>query len=166
MTVSSVLVGKSVQRIAFALGDIFIAPEAGFSSIDMSFTRTWTVRFSDTDPFGIAHYPRMIDAVHETSDMFMESINWPFWELIGEHNVGLPVVSMDFDFHEQICAGDDVEIRLTTDVGESSVRFDYEAAHDGEVVFSGTEYRVCVPVDGDSGVPVPDKLRAAIEGAS
>jgi 4-hydroxybenzoyl-CoA thioesterase len=130
----------------------------------MSFTRTWTVRFSDTDPFGIAHYPRMIDAVHETSDMFMESVGWPFWELIGEHDVGLPVVSMDFDFHGQIGAGDDVEIQLTADVGESSVRFDYEATHDGEVVFSGTEHRVCVPVDGDSGVSVPDELRAALEG--
>jgi 4-hydroxybenzoyl-CoA thioesterase len=166
MTVSSVLVGKSVQCTASTLGDIFIPPEAGFSSIDMSFTRTWTVRFSDTDPFGIAHYPRMIDAVHETSDIFMESIDWPFWELIGEHNVGLPVVSMDFDFHEQIRAGDNVEIKLTADVGESSVRFDYEAAQDDKVVFSGTEYRVCVPVDGDSGVPVPDELRAALEGGS
>ena len=129
----------------------------------MGFTRTWTVRFSDTDPFGIAHYPRMIDAVHETSDMFMEEIGWPFWELTEEHGVGLPLVSMDFDFEGQVAGGDEVEIELTPDVGDSSVRFEYRATHDGEIVFSGTEFRVCVPVDGDSGVPIPDGLRDALE---
>lgn len=126
----------------------------------MSFTRTWTVRFSDTDPFGIAHYPRMIDAIHETSDMFMESIGWPFWELSQEHEFGLPLVSMDFDFRGQARAGDEVVIELTPSVGETSVRFDYRAVHDGETVFDGTEHRVCVPVGGDGGMPVPDDLRA------
>lgn len=128
----------------------------------MSFTRTWTVRFSDTDPFGIAHYPRMIDAIHETSDMFMESIGWPFWELSQEHEFGLPLVSMDFDFRGQARAGDEVVIELTPSVGETSVRFDYRAVHDGEAVFDGTEHRVCVPVGGDGGMPVPDDLRAAL----
>ncbi|SEV80376.1 acyl-CoA thioesterase [Natrinema salifodinae] len=132
----------------------------------MSFTRTWTVRFSDTDPFGIAHYPRLIDAIHETSDMFMESIGWPFWELTEDHGIGLPLVSMDFDFEGQVNAGDEVEIELTPEVGDSSVRLDYRATHDGAVVFSGTEHRVCVPVDGDGGVPVPDDLRAAFEAAA
>lgn len=129
----------------------------------MSFTRTWTVRFSDTDPFGIAHYPRMIDAVHESSDMLMESIGWPFWELSQNEGVGLPLVSMDFDFKGQVEAGDDVEIEVTPTVGETSVQFDYTATHDGEVVFDGTEHRVCVPVGGDSGVDLPDGLQNSLE---
>jgi len=129
----------------------------------MGFTRTWTVRFSDTDPFGIAHYPRMIDAVHETSDMFMEEIGWPYWELHERHGLGLPLVSMDFDFTGQVRGGSDVEIELAAVVGESSVQFNYQASHNGEVVFEGTEHRVCVPIDGDSGVEVPDDLREALE---
>lgn len=129
----------------------------------MSFTRTWTVRFSDTDPFGIAHYPRMIDAVHESSDMLMESIGWPFWELSQNEGFGLPLVSMDFDFKGQVEAGDDVEIEVTPTVGETSVQFDYTATHDGEVVFDGTEHRVCVPVGGDSGIELPDDLRKSLE---
>ncbi|WP_226043102.1 thioesterase family protein [Natrinema sp. DC36] len=129
----------------------------------MSFTRTWTVRFSDTDPFGIAHYPRMIDAVHETSDILMEEIGWPYWELHERHGLGLPLVSMDFDFTGQVRGGDDVEIELDATVGESSVQFNYRASHDGDVVFEGTEHRVCVPMDGDSGVEVPDDLREALE---
>ncbi|WP_101295935.1 acyl-CoA thioesterase [Halegenticoccus soli] len=129
----------------------------------MSFTRNWTVRFSDTDPFGIAHYPRMIDALHETSDMFMEQIGWPYWELHERHELGLPLVSIEFDFHGQVKGGDEVEIELQTVVGESSVRFDYHATHDGEVVFDGAEYRVCVPIGGDHGVTIPDDLRDALE---
>lgn len=129
----------------------------------MSFTRTWTVRFSDTDPFGIAHYPRMIDAVHETSDMFMEEIGWPYWELHEEHELGLPLVAMDFDFQGQIEGGDKVEIEVGATVGDSSVQFDYRATHEDDVVFSGTEHRVCVPVDGDRSVTVPDELREDLE---
>lgn len=129
----------------------------------MSFTRTWTVRFSDTDPFGIAHYPRMIDAVHETSDMFMEDIGWPYWELHEEHELGLPLVAMDFDFQGQIEGGDKVEIEVDAIVGDSSVQFNYRATHEDDVVFSGTEHRVCVPVNGDHSVTVPDELRDDLE---
>ncbi|GAB7017277.1 acyl-CoA thioesterase [Halostagnicola sp. A-GB9-2] len=129
----------------------------------MSFTRIWTVRFSDTDPFGIAHYPRMIDAVHETSDMCMEAIGWPFWELSQTHEFGLPLVSMDFDFNRQIAAGDDVAIELLPTVGETSVQFEYTATHDGDIVFEGTEHRVCVPIGGDSGIEIPDDLRRSLE---
>lgn len=74
------------------------------------YERTWTVRFSDTDPFGIAHYPRIVDAIHETSDMFMQELGWPFWETSQEHGFGLPLVEMDFEFENPVEAGDEVTI--------------------------------------------------------
>ncbi|WP_323174139.1 thioesterase family protein [Natrialba sp. PRR66] len=132
----------------------------------MSFTRTWTVRFSDTDPFGIAHYPRLIEAIHETSELFLESIGWPLWDLIDVHEIGIPLVSMDFDFTGQVSGGDEVEIRLETTVGDSSIRFHYRAIHDGTTVFEGTEHRVCVPVNGASSISVPDEFRCALETAA
>ena len=128
------------------------------------FEHEWAVRFSDTDPFGIAHYPRIVDAVHETSDAFVESVGFPFWELSQEHGIGLPIVQVDLSFERPVRAGDRVNIALDTEVGESGVRFEYTARRDGEVVFSGYEQRVCVPVDGDGGVPIPDDLRTALEG--
>jgi len=45
------------------------------------YERVWTVRFSDADMFGIAFYPQIVDAIHETSDMFMEEIGYPYWEI-------------------------------------------------------------------------------------
>lgn len=122
------------------------------------YERTWTARFSDTDPFGIVHYPRIIDALHETSDMFMQEIGYPFWELAGDHNFGLPLVEMNFEFEQPIDAGDDVTITLTPDVGTRSVRFDYEAYVDDTLMFSGYEQRVCAETGGGA-IEIPEGLR-------
>jgi len=126
------------------------------------YERVWTVRFSDTDPFGIAHYPRIVDAVHETSDMFMQEIGFPFWEISQEHGYGLPLVAMDFEFENPVEAGDEVTIGLTPDLGDRSVGFAYEAVCDGEVAFTGYEQRVCARTGGEGAIEVPDDLREAM----
>lgn len=107
----------------------------------------------------------MIGAIHETSDMFIEGISWPYWKLHERHGIGLPLVSMDFDFRKQVHGGDEVLIELDPVVGKSSVQFNYQATHEGELAFEGTEYRVCVPKGGDSGIAVPDDLREAMDTA-
>lgn len=126
------------------------------------YDRVWTVRFSDTDPFGIAHYPRIVDAVHETSDMFMQEIGFPFWELSQQRGFGLPLVEMNFEFEHPVEAGDDVTIELTPIMGNRSVRFEYVARCDGKVAFSGHEQRVCAHRGGDGSRELPDDLRAAM----
>lgn len=127
------------------------------------YERVWTVRFSDTDPFGIAHYPRIVDALHETSDMFMQEIGFPFWETAQEHDFGLPLVEMNFEFVHPVNAGDEVTIELTPSLGNRSVRFEYVARLDGDVVFSGYEQRVCARTGGEGSIEIPDDLRAAME---
>ncbi|WP_262177477.1 acyl-CoA thioesterase [Haloarcula laminariae] len=128
----------------------------------MSFERTWTVRFSDSDPFGIAHYPRIVDALHETSDIFMEEVGFPFWELSQDRGFGLPLVEIDFEFSSPVEAGDKVTIALTPDVGDRSVRFEYTATCDGEVAFEGYEQRVCAEHGGGGAIEVPEDLRDAL----
>ncbi|MCU4800793.1 acyl-CoA thioesterase [Halobacteria archaeon HArc-gm2] len=127
------------------------------------YERTWTVRFSDTDPFGIAHYPRIVDALHETSDMFMQEIGFPFWEISQEEGYGLPLVEMNFEFENPVEAGDDVTVELTPVPGTRSVRFEYVARNDGDVAFSGYEQRVCARTDGGGAIELPDDLRVALE---
>jgi 4-hydroxybenzoyl-CoA thioesterase len=128
----------------------------------VSYERVWTVRFSDTDPFGIAHYPRIVDAVHETSDMFMQEIGFPYWVITQEYGYGFPLAEMNFEFERPVEAGDEVTIELTTDLGTRSVRFDYIARCGGAVAFSGYEQRVCVRDDGEGSMAIPDDLRAAM----
>lgn len=126
------------------------------------YERVWTVRFSDTDPHGIAHYPRIVDAVHETSDMFMEEIGWPYWRMHGEEGFGLPIVEVNFDFERPMRGGDEVTIALTPDLGERSVRFRYDAWTDEERTFGGYEQRVCLAMGEDSAMAIPPGLRAAM----
>ncbi|RQG94265.1 acyl-CoA thioesterase [Natrarchaeobius chitinivorans] len=129
---------------------------------DPVFERQWTVRFSDSDPFEIAHYPRIIDALHQTADEYVESIGWPFWTMTDEHGIGLPIVDVGARFHQPVRAGDVVTIGMTATVGDSSVRFEYAGTVDGELAFTGYEQRVCVEVGGESSIPVPDGLREAL----
>jgi len=123
------------------------------------FERTWTVRFSDTDPHGIAHYPRIVDALHETSDMFMQEIGFPFWELTGDYDFGFPLVDMQFEFKAPVKAGDDVRVTLTPDPSTRAVRFEYEAYKGDTLVFSGYEQRVCAETGGGGAVEIPDEIR-------
>ena len=127
-----------------------------------TFERVWTVRFSDTDPFGIAHYPRIVDAIHETSDIFMEEVGFPFWELSRERGFGLPLVEMNFEFEAPVEAGDDVTVELSPSLGNRSVRFEYVAWCDGRVTFSGYEQRVCAHHGGEGSRELPDDLREAL----
>lgn len=127
------------------------------------FERIWTVRFSDTDPHGIAHYPRIVDALHETSDMFMQEIGYPFWELTDGEDFGLPLVEMEFSFEHPLHAGDEVRVTLTPDPGTRSVRFNYEAYVDDTVAFSGYEQRVCATTGGGGSREIPDDLLAEFE---
>lgn len=126
---------------------------------DKRYERVWTVRFSDTDMHGIAHYPRIVDAVHETSDMFMEELGWPYWRTHREEGFGFPIVEATFDFQEKLEGGDKVVIGLTPELGDRSVRFDYDARRDGDRVFTASEQRVCVAIGEDSAMALPDALR-------
>ncbi|MFC6873031.1 acyl-CoA thioesterase [Halobellus marinus] len=125
------------------------------------FERTWTVRFSDTDPHGIAHYPRIVDALHETSDMFMQEIGFPFWELTGNYDFGFPLVDMRFEFEHPLHAGDDVRITLTPDPSTRAVRFEYDGfVGDDTLAFSGYEQRVCAGTSGGGAQEIPEEIRS------
>lgn len=128
-----------------------------------TFERVWTVRFADTDPHGIAHYPRIVDAIHETSDMFMEEIGWPYWRTHGEEGFGLPIVEANVAFETPLQGGDEVTIGLVPELGERSVRFEYDARRDGETAFSAAEQRVCAATGADDAMVLPEPLRAAME---
>ncbi|MFC6764670.1 acyl-CoA thioesterase [Natrinema soli] len=128
------------------------------------YEHTWTVRFSDTDPFGIAHYPRIVDAIHKTSDMFMEELGYPYWEISQGHGFGLPLVEMDFEFENPLHGGDEVTIDLTPDPGTKSVRFEYVAHLEDAVAFSGYEQRVCAHTGGEGARELPEDLREAMAG--
>lgn len=115
--------------------------------------------------FGIAYYPRIIEALHDTADIFMEENGCPFWELEEQYGVGLPIAEVDVEFSHPVECGDTVTIEVDTEVGEKSVRFIFRGVNDdGTETFTGYEQRVCVPFGGNEAVSVPRGLRETVEG--
>lgn len=131
------------------------------------FRREWTIRWGDGDLYGIAYYPRIVEALHDTADMYMEQLGHPFWELSEQYDIGLPIVEVNVEFHEPLSCGDTVDIKVESERGKTSLRFDYTGIlSDGTISFTGYEQRVCVPVDGDKGIPLPKELRVALKDSN
>lgn len=130
------------------------------------YEREWTARFAHTDMFKNVFYPRLFELIHDTADRYLSEIDYPFWRLTDEFGVGFPIVEANAEFSSPIHAGDTVTVRMTHEIGESSLRFDFTASHeDGREAFTAFEQRVCVPVDGDGAVPIPDQVRTALTTA-
>lgn len=127
------------------------------------FEYDWTARFGDTDMFKITFYPKLFEVMHETTDVYLDEIDYPYWRLTEEFGVGLPIVEANAEFSRPVHAGETVTVQMAHDLGDSSVRFEFTAVHeDGVEAFTGFEQRVCVPVDGDGATSVPDELREAM----
>ncbi|MEF8814775.1 MAG: acyl-CoA thioesterase [Halovenus sp.] len=131
------------------------------------YSRELTVRFGDVDMFQIGFYPRLMSEVRRTTERFMESLGFPFRELINDRGVGLPIVEAGIEFESPVVVGDTLTIAVTPELGETSLRLEIEATKaDGTRAFSAFEQRVCLPVDGDETVPIPADVRHALEDAA
>lgn len=131
------------------------------------YSRELTVRFGDVDMFQIGFYPRLLSEVRRTAELFMESLGFPFRELIDDRGLGLPVVEAGIEFESPVVVGDTLTIAVTPELGETSLRLEIEATKTGDTrAFSAFEQRVCLPVDGDETVPIPADVRQAVEDAT
>ena len=126
------------------------------------FEHDWTCRFADADPFGIAHYPDIVVAIHDVSDRFMAEIGCSWATMATEHGAGMPILEVHVEFESPVHADDVVTISLRPSLGERSARFSYEGRHeDGTLAFTAYEQRAYVEKGADSASPIPDWLREA-----
>jgi 4-hydroxybenzoyl-CoA thioesterase len=54
----------------------------------------------------------------------MKELGFPFWKISREHEGGLPLVEMNFEFAEPVEAGDEIDVELTPSPDDQGVRFD------------------------------------------
>lgn len=90
--------------------------------------------------------------------MFMQAIDFQFWEIATQRGFGLPLVAMDFEFERPMWVGDGVIVELTQSLGTRSVRFEYVVRCGGDVMFSGYEQHVCVHRGGNGSRDLSDNL--------
>lgn len=130
------------------------------------FAYEWTCRWNHVDPAEHAYFPRLVDAMHEAGDAFFEAVGAPYWDHPTDFGVRLPIVETGQQFERSVVAGDRITIEVETDLGNSSLRFEFTGrTEDGEVAFTGFEQHVCVPTGGNEATTLPDDLREAVEAA-
>ena len=97
------------------------------------FEKTVRIRFSHCDPAGMVYYPRYVTLVQWlVEDWFNEGLQIDFADYIDRSRLGLPVVTMRFDFMEPARQGDLLNMRLSVlRVGRRSITVAIEGIVDG-----------------------------------
>lgn len=127
------------------------------------FEYEWKCYWSHVDPAGIAYYPRLVNAMHQAGEEYMDELGLAFWNLSERYGIDLPVVAMDIEFQKPIFVGDSISIGVEPDLGNKSLGLDFVARHaDGATAYTGREKHVCVTKDKESR-RLPDELRSIIQ---
>jgi 4-hydroxybenzoyl-CoA thioesterase len=127
------------------------------------FEYQWKCSWGNADPHGIAYYPRLVVAMHQAGEEFMESRDISYWNIPEKYGVGLPLVAVDLEFENPVNVGDVIVFSVDPDVGDTSLTFAFEAVHeDGSVAFTGQETHVCVSIDDRETRPLPNELRSNV----
>jgi 4-hydroxybenzoyl-CoA thioesterase len=127
------------------------------------------VRFGDLDAAGIVYYPRYLHYCHVGMEEYFRlvvGIDYPAF--LAEHRLGLPTVRTEVEHHRPIRYSDRVELEVElVRIGTTSVEWRHRFWHAG-VESPATSARivtVLVGMDDFAKRPVPDWLRARLEGA-
>jgi 4-hydroxybenzoyl-CoA thioesterase len=131
----------------------------------MAYRARVKVRFGDSDPAGIAYYPRLYHYCHIAFEEFFEEfVGLPYASLLEQERIGFPTVRVESYFRRPIKYGDILEIEVgVSRLGESSVTFEFRAtkAGEGELRFASSHILVAVDVLSLKPVRVPERLREA-----
>ena len=127
-----------------------------------SFEHELEVRFRDCD--GLGH---VNNAVYLT---YLEQARFAFWQRLTGIR-GIPrsfiLARVECDYRLQATAGDRLVVRLrVTAVGKSSFTLEYEIVNGRtrEVVATARTVQVMYDYDARRSVPIPDDIRARLEG--
>ena len=133
----------------------------------MGFRKQIKVRFSDTDPAGVMYFPRFLDSFHGVfEDWFDEDLKMPYRWMLEDTRVGFPTVSVDVDYRGPFRFGETMTVELSvTEVGDRSFACTYRArlAGSDRVLVRAVMKVATVDLDKFKSVPIPNKLRQALE---
>ena len=134
-------------------------------------TTTIQVRLSESDPAGIAFYPRFFEWYDMACAALFESLGMPWPVLFPKYQiVGVPIVECGSRFTSPVRYGDHVHVRSTIVwVREKTFRAEYEISVRARVCARGFEVRAWVgrpTVDGEPlhARPIPAEVAAKLRG--
>lgn len=132
-----------------------------------AFRRERPIRFSHCDPAGILYYPNYFDFCNGlVEDWFGQRLGLDYVAQIRDRRLGLPTVSLAFDFLRPSRMGERLSLALLVEeLGHSSIglRILGDGAADGARRLAGRQVLVCTSLETHRPIPVPEDFRAAIE---
>jgi YbgC/YbaW family acyl-CoA thioester hydrolase len=119
---------------------------------------TLHVRWGESDPAGIAFYPRFFEWFDVATGALFARMGEPWDQAFRRHDiVGVPVVEAGATFHSPVRFGDEVTIECqVTDVTDKTFRIDHRVSVGARLCATGFERRAWVGRPARSG----DRLRA------
>ena len=139
------------------------------SRINMAVQLSRRVDFPMLDMAGIGFYPRIYDLAHRFfEDSWMEMCGVDYPHIIGEMQIGFPVVDIKSEFHAPFRYGDTVTAKIwISKIGSKSCTWQYRFSNqNGELLWSSEQITVCVSMTDMSSVVIPDNLRKGLEGCT
>lgn len=130
-----------------------------------SFVTQLQVRFGDVDPAGIVYFPKIYEYVHEAfEELWDVHVGKRYYYLIGEEQLGFPLVHSEVDFKHPLHFGDRPVVRVTTfKVGTSSLGLHYRFMLDEVLCVDARMTVVCVELAELKNRPIPAAYRAKFE---
>jgi len=134
-------------------------PETG---IDL----TITVRFGDTDPYGVVYFASYFRYCHQGIEEFLNHYGLPPHEVLKNQTegFGLPIVSAACDFLKPVRYGEKLRLTVTLSrIGNKSLRFDFRFYRPGEqdLVATGNATMAAIGADWRPR-NIPERIRMAV----
>jgi acyl-CoA thioester hydrolase len=125
-----------------------------------------TIRFGDTDPYGVVYFASYFRYCHHGIEEFLRHLGLPPATMFRnqEQGFGLPIVGATCDFHRPVKYGEEILLSVSIlKMGNKSLTFGFRFRRPGtdEVVAQGQASLVSIGPDWRSQA-LPDRLREAI----
>ena len=131
-----------------------------------AFTRSVPIRFSHCDPAGIVYFPHYFDMFNGViEDWYKEELKHDYATLVMQGRFGFPFVHIECDFKIPSKMGEVIDLTLLVErLGRSSLSIAIVCHRDGLERLRARMVTAMMSLETRQPVPMPQPLRAAIEG--
>lgn len=147
-------------------GGIFNSPGVKPTAImPAPFVHTRRVLFGECDPGGILYTPRAADYVVEAGLAFMrEKLGGQPERQLFEMGIAPPARELSIEFVQPMSWDDELEIAVEpVELRTRAIVLQFSGRVDGDAVLEAGLTLVCISTESMEPVPIPDRLREALQ---
>ncbi len=132
------------------------------------YSRELTVKWGESDPFGLVYFPLMLAWFNDTEHELLNVVGYPTNKMIADNRCAFVMGDVHFKFIGPAAYGDNVRtiiqlVKLT----KSTVHWDCKAliVATGAIVCEGRAIRIHAQIQDDGNItslPIPDDIRRAL----